>query len=90
MTALDLLKKFNTNPFSTDAAYKDKRIVVSGVIQGKIISKDQIRFSFTGAGLDVWSVECLFRQENQKALLSIGAGATVHIEGTYGGETRYC
>ena len=39
-------------------------------------------------GLDVWMVRCLFREEEAKSLLSLGNRSTVHIEGTYDGESK--
>lgn len=89
MTAGELIGDYNDNEVSADARYRDKRLVVTGVVES--IAKDIVDTPYVALSADGETlfpvVQCMFGTNSLNQLASLRKGMKITVEGTCQGKT---
>jgi hypothetical protein len=90
VSAQELHKEYDTNEVAADEKYKNKVIIVSGVIDsiGKdIMDEPYVTLRTKNYGGNVWAadVQCMFPEEYGEKLTSLRKGGNIKIKGEVSG-----
>lgn len=86
ISAVQLLEEYNNNKFAADEKYKDKVLIVTGMVTaiGQVL-KPYVTIA-SESGYDIISVQCEFDRSQKGELAQFGKGTKLKIKGVCKGE----
>ena len=87
VTAIKLSEEYDANKVAADAKYKDKRLKVTGIIDG--IGKDILDDPYVtleGMPNRLFGVQCMFSKSKEQELINLKKGQEITLTGKMSGE----
>jgi len=84
LKASDLAAEYAANELAADEKYKNKKVVITGIVEGINKMFGSTSVTLTGDGF-MYSISCFVNKDEESAVAKLAKGEQVSIEGTVEG-----